>query len=1057
MRLYKKIRSLILNICAAALLITTSMPFTVMADGDDYGSSSETSADKTSSDELLIAGFGTSLDGFKRSDNVRAIEQITTSDGERECLEVVGYDVSVDLVRKVTADFGSVQAGNPGTKKGLDLTEYQGVSYDVYVPAYEADPDAEYFVQMTLRAADGSSTGNITKIQPDNWTTVGFEIASWRGRSDLLSAEITLTVSTVESGLNRNTFFIDEFRADNRVNHDHTDRFMIDDFTCSGGGAAYNDLTKRLNITMSDSEPTVLSAVVFPNTPSWSVNSLRLRIANDSDADSLTVFYSTYDTDALSEDKSVTLKLDRQSELKSYYIDVGDISKLRSLRLQLEEGAGSVSIASICPVSRYIAPKFQTCGNITGCYLTDDLLSLRFTGDIGREEALSNQSGTLCVYATEPGTDPETLDISSLTPIVQSPMTTKFDLSADPESVSEELFTKQFVAFSVREDGSRALVDAPFCLDDIGRAAKNSVTGEHGVKGVVVSDISLLGELRADVTMLTVDATKAFASRGKGESFVYRGSNYYIDTDYFAPLDRQIGALHGAGVSVILRLTGWSEDFESTLSERYGLTTDYAEYNTTPDGSDFLAALGGYIGENFCSDGSVTGVVIGECENFIGLTDGRYESLNAMAEGLSLALRRLRNGLMSANSETKVYLSISNLYSNELAASTSEIGADELLPALCGEINLYGGFEWGICVEDFYRMKDYGDSLVSALNCNELVTLLRSAGVYDTRMLFCDTNYAFSQMKLTEKITRVVESYLAACFNSHIDAVICTLPDKSVSTRLSETVRMLDTSGAEEISALALSISGHDSWKEIIEGYDEHKLKQKTLETGTAVDEPPGGIKGRYGYFRFDSFSGVNGIEPSFYCRSMSVGAVSAESSDGTENAVLSAGLSPDSGTAAWMGVAHRFSYPENMKLTPILELNVGIDASGSEAYGAKLILIAGAARFESDFELIPGETRTVYADISGFSGIEDVESIQVLVEGRSEVVMKLGWLNGLSKDYNDESLESVIIEERTKKRTPDIDDGYRNYVWIGGGVIVGTATILTVMLLSRKREDGDE
>ena len=1054
MRLNKKIKRLILNICAAALFITS--PVSVVR-ADDPETESGATAEESLSDEMLIAGFGTSLDGFKRSDNVRAIEQITTSDGERECLEVVGYDVSVDLVRKVTADFGSVQAGNPGTKKGLDLTEYQGVSYDVCVPAYEADPDAEYFVQMTLRAADGSSTGNITKIQPDNWTTVSFEIASWRGRSDLLSAEITLTVSTAESGLNRNTFFIDEFRADNRVNHDHTDRFMIDDFTCSGGGASYNDLTKRLNITMSDSEPTVLSAVVFPNAPSWSVNSLRLRIANDSDADSLTVFYSTYDTDALSEDKSVTLKLDRQSELKSYYIDVGDISKLRSLRLRLEDGAGSVSIASICPVSRYIAPKFQTCGNITGCYLTDDLLSLRFTGDIGREEALSNQSGTLCVYATEPGTDPETLDISSLTPIVQSPMTTKFDLSADPESVSEELFAKQFVAFSVREDGSRVLVDAPFCLDDIGRAAKNSVTGEHGVKGAVVSDISLLGELRADVTMLTVDATKAFASRGKGESFVYRGSNYYIDTDYFAPLDRQIGALHGAGVSVILRLTGWSEDFESTLSERYGLTTDYAEYNTTPDGSDFLAALGGYIGENFCSDGSVTGVIIGECENFIGQTDGRYESLNAMAEGLSLALRRLRNGLMSANSETKVYLSISNLYSNELAASTSEIGADELLPALCGEINLYGGFEWGICVEDFYRMKDYGDSLVSALNCNELVTLLRSAGVYDTRMLFCDTNYAFSQMKLTEKITRVVESYLAACFNSHIDAVICTLPDKSVSTRLSETVRMLDTSGAEEISALALSISGHDSWKEIIEGYDEHKLTQKTLETGTAVDEPPGGIKGRYGYFRFDSFSGVNGIEPSFYCRSMSVGAVSAESPDGTENAVLSAGLSPDSGTAAWMGVAHRFSYPENMKLTPILELNVGIDASGSEAYGAKLILIAGAARFESDFELIPGETRTVYADISGFSGIEDVESIQVLVEGRSEVVMKLGWLNGLSKDYNDESLESVIIEERTKKRTPDIDDGYRNYVWIGGGVIVGTATILTVLLLSRKREDGDE
>ena len=101
---------------------------------------------------------------------------------------------------------------------------------------------------------------------------------------------------------------------------------------------------------------------------------------------------------------------------------------------------------------------------------------------------------------------------------------------------------------------------------------------------------------------------------------------------------------------------------------------------------------------------------------------------------------------------------------------------------------------------------------------------------------------------------------------------------------------------------------------------------------------------------------------------------------------------------------------------------------------------------------------KTVYADISGFTGIEDVESIQVLIEGRAgSSVLRLGGINGLSRDYNDESLESVIAEERAKKRIPDGDDGYRNYIWIGGGVIVGAATVMTVMLLSRKKEEDDE
>ena len=51
--------------------------------------------------------------------------------------------------------------------------------------------------------------------------------------------------------------------------------------------------------------------------------------------------------------------------------------------------------------------------------------------------------------------------------------------------------------------------------------------------------------------------------------------------------------------------------------------------------------------------------------------------------------------------------------------------------------------------------------------------------------------------------------------------------------------------------------------------------------------------------------------------------------------------------------------------------------------------------------------------------------------------MLTVGGIDGLSRDYNDESLESVISEERAKKRAPESEDAYRAYLWIGGGVIV--------------------
>lgn len=1010
-------------------------------------------ADDTEDNVYVIADFKNGADNFIPGENVESTDSMVTSDGNRDCLEVVTKDVNSDLVRTISANLGSLASMTFGNEDGLDLFEYQGIEYQIFVSEYEYDKDAEYFTRIVLTSLDGSSTESITEINPMVWNTVEVDIAAWRGRCEISSVEISLILSTDTVEKVQNDFYIDDIVANKKIDRSHTERYSMDVFESRGGNAYYDDDEKYLVMELSESEKTSLKAAFFPTIPNWETNSLRIRIENNSDIDSLTVVYSTYEPDNISEEKSTVIRIDRQSALKSYYVDVGNISNIKYITFQADAGEGSIKISSICAVSKYTADKYTTCGNITGCTFTDDLLSVRFTGDIGRDEALSNQSGTLLIYAVEPNTNIEHLDLSTLVPIVESPMTTKFDLTVELMS-DELLYMKKFIAVSKRTDGSYVLVDDPFYLEGLERMSKYSIEISDGKKGIVTDDISLISELRGDVTMLDIDVSEAFGNRSKGESYIFGGITFYINRAYFETLKSKIHALSGVGVGVYLRITGWSENFGANLVYNYisdGYMS-YSDYDMLPSADEFLAALGAYIGENFCTDGSVMGVVFGECENFIGQKDGKYDSVEDMAKGAAYSLRALYSGLANFNSKTKIYFSISNLLSTELAASTSEVGADEFIPALMSEIKLHGNFECGLCIEDFYRLISYDDSTFSADNSGELITLLRSAGVYDTGLIFCDSNYSFFDMTVAEKMARVAKSYYSASFNSHIDAVFCTVSAKDMDSRFGEMVKEIDSEYSEDISSLVLDYMEVDSWKDVIEDFDNTLLKRKTLLPGNVSFDYPKGIKGSYGYFTFDSFSN-DGIEAGAYCSSITV-----DDNKGVLKAILDPDMYGETYTSGYMGIYHKFEYPENMKLTPVLEFKLEVETENTSDVEIKIVLDSGDDRYEANAVIPSGEVQTLYVDIGNFVGIRDVESIQILVSKSSgDSVLSIYGINGLSRDYNNESLESVIADERAKKRAVEVSDGYGNYLWIGGGVIVACATVLTIMLLSRKKEEDED
>jgi hypothetical protein len=65
--------------------------------------------------------------------------------------------------------------------------------------------------------------------------------------------------------------------------------------------------------------------------------------------------------------------------------------------------------------------------------------------------------------------------------------------------------------------------------------------------------------------------------------------------------------------------------------------------------------------------------------------------------------------------------------------------------------------------------------------------------------------------------------------------------------------------------------------------------------------------------------------------------------------------------------------------------------------------------------------------------------------------------MDGLSREYTDESLESVIAEESLKKENETDSTAYMPYLWIGGAILLVAATVITFAMLSRRKDGKDE
>ncbi len=997
--------------------------------------------------EYIIFDFAVSSGDWSAHENVHSARRKNLLfDGDaRSLLEVTSWGVRPGDMRTVGVEF----------KEASNLSEYRKIKYDIYVPLYEFDDNAVYYTQLTLNTSTGESAKYLELIGGGEWNTVEINIGSWEGRADIISMQISVTIDTTLPKNGSYSFYIDDIRADGIIDRELSERFLFDVYSSTDGTAILSGDKKRVLMTPSESGKMSLEADVAVPEFEHGANCLRIKLTNHTESDMMTLYYSTSDTQVSSEDKSISIPIIPNSENRYYYANVGDVSMLHSIKLAFDSDAGSIELLSISAVPSYEPEKYTVCGAVNSCIINDDLASVSFFGQIDREVALENRAGQIAIYSYNGDGLPTPDELLNATPLAVGMMTVRFELKWALERDNIEAIYSRFIAVVLHENGGYSLIAPPFYVDNPERLARFSYDFTPDLKGFESDDISLVGDTDAGVTMLTLYAYNVFASKSEGTQYIYNGEIYYLNGEYLDKLSAKIAALSDSGTQILLRYAGWAKEYGESLAKAYS-EDDYVnigKVSNAGDGVDFLGAFASYTAENWCRDGQVSGVVFGSIENFIVPEKSFVDSVKYTAD----CLRTVYMNLVSANSAAKLYISLNDLYTSDPATNMSEIGLVEYLPALIAATGEYGQFPWDICIEKLPDDTAYdGGVYVDVNNCDMIGDLLATNSAGEKRLIFCDSLYYDPKIPYDEKLTSFVIGYYSALFDDRIDAYIARSVQNG--SELTDAVRCIDTVKSYQLTNEVAELLGVDDISELFEHWDKNKLSSRRITGREADTREPNGVRGRFSYYKFSGVASIGSLKSGYYA-----GALRIARDDGNMLSVqLDSSIYENDANAAWMGISHRFDYEEDFRLTPILALTLKIDKiqpSSLDRIPLKLVLFGKDERFESSAEIIPGEWTTVYIDTTGFISAGETERLQILVgDGKvRKAVMSVRSLEGLSREYNDESLESVVESARLKKSSPDTVTDYSKFMWVGGGVIVAVATVLAVALLSRRREDTDE
>lgn len=1007
-----------------------------------------TDTEAVSTDTYSISDFEGENIGWNtgvNTDSVRVTEASTIFFGKTgHCLEVVGNMADANALRSTVFDL----------KTPINLIEYRDIVYSIYVPEIEGLTNATYYTRLTLFSKDGTANEHIETVDAGQWTKITADVGQWTGRGSVISAEIALTLDTDLQDKIYHNFYIDNLYADNKIDSEMASRFLFDSYKIYGGTAEVSSDKSMITVSSDGHSQMYIETEIYVPSFLSPANCLRLNIANKTENDKLTLYYSTEDSQANTEDKSITIDIKPNSEAQFYYAEIGDVSMVRSMGISLEKAGGSLEILSLSAIARTQPSNINAKGVITSAKVNDIFTEVVFCGEVNSKAALENQDGKIEIYRWNKSTMPTNQELESLSAVVSGAMTTRFELAMPIQSSSIDCVFDRYIAYIVSSDGEYILLAAPFYIENPELFAKTSSELNNNGKGFSAADISLVGDTDSKITVLDMDFLKAFTGKSESAPYIYNGEQYYFDGEYLSSLEEKIKTLSDVDVQVVLKFKNWSEKLQTELTEKYK-NDPFVSFNkmaTAPDGADYVGAVAAYCAKNWAAE-SVAAVIWGDCLNII---EPRV-SLDDTTSKIAFEMRKIYNIFASENKGAKVYASVSDLYLADPATELTEYELVEFLPSLNNRISEIGDFNFGISIEKVERFTVLEEARYIESNTIDIIEdlLVLQPGTKKS-VLFCDRTYSQASLRLGTATKNLAVGYYSALFNDNIDAYIVIAGNNG--HIMSESIKYIDTAEASIVCDLAAAMLKIDSMAEIIDGWNESMLPKKRLSQGETEYTAPKGIKGRYHYYRFNSVSGLDGIGKGFYVRNMSI----SSSEEDSVELLLDSPIYYTDGYAGWLGFIHKFKVPENYKLTPILALTFKLEGIVPEDVGnipVKLVLLGQNERFESSTEVSAGQWVTLYVDTSKFQQAESTECLQLLVGDRQlkNATMYIKSIDGLSFEYNDESLAEVINKSRLDRLEPDEKSELYTYILIGGAIVVVGATLAALILLSRKKPETDK
>jgi len=884
--------------------------------------------------------------------------------------------------------------------------------------------NASYNITAELLSRGNNVYTSKAEIECESWNGVFFDISAWSGKKEVLEIKLSVEYTSTDtpssdfeyyidctavdsslSAISKMVFSSDVYNAKGGMIVQHTDRIRVkprgDFFSIETADYCYKDL-KNANALKVKFDSGVFSGI-------------KLYVKRSSEADYVE---TSYVTSAQFDGENIA------------YLSFGE-GGVHSIRLEFLDVKGTeFNIYGINPCSMSVSDNSN--GSVDACAYNSNTNEVVIRGKIKKESVTLYYQKDIYVFAYEFSENVRADALNPAYKVAESAvMSTDYIFRikvVDEIDRKSFLFKKYVVAIN---DGEKfVIIGEPQCVtnpEELSDAENIKYSGSG--KGIYGESISFMQEVGASDTVVFADIGKFFLqTAGSSSKFDCGGSVFYYNSEYAEVLDNMIKnyAKKNIAVTVIITVSDTGSEALNRLliHPESNIRADYCAFNTTSSTAlKYLRAFCDYFANRYCLNmGAVNGFVFGNCISNCSVNYNMGEkTLSVFAEEYIKGLRTVYNAVRSCSAYVDVYTYIDGGWNRELPYDCfTRYDSRALLCALNSAVLKNGNIDWSVScnlypsdMENYYSHADQtlGKSaeteMISFANIEVLENYLNlTALLYENTMRKL---IVIEQAVFTETDEALVTAdYVYNCYKALNISVSAYITNRSCN--YNNAMKYVDTSMSLVTSYFVPELLGGAAWESLIDGFTGSKLEKKTVTLGE-IKNTVSGIKGSRRLFAFnDSHSdwGAYGFTESLMYNS----------TIGGKDGVLSVKLG-NYPYGESRGITKYFAEPLDLSLTPVLFFEVNIASLPSDVHSAEVVVIlrSGTKSYELTGSVKEAVWTGVYCDFSEFSGVNKVESVDILFRSETgdyfeDPQVAVSEIFGQSFEYDSEQLDMMYSPE---------------------------------------------